>query len=181
MSMMVTLEPLDVMPDRRQLVQFLTANAFPFHVHAGVTEEEVERGIFAGRFTGDGVETRWVVDDRGERAGLVIVEDLADETAMLDLRIAEDRRGQGLGRAALRSAADWLFTHHAHVNRFEGNTRVDNAAMRRTFTVCGWAQEAYYRQAWPVVGGPAADSVAYSILRSDWRNGTVTPVPWDGR
>ena len=179
--MMVTLEPLDVMRDRRQLVQFLTANAFPFHVHAGVTEEEVERGIFAGRFTGDGVETHWVVDVRGERTGLVIFQDLADETAMLDLRIAEDRRGQGLGRAALRAAADWLFTHHAHVNRFEGNTRVDNAAMRRTFTVCGWAQEAHYRQAWPVAGGPAADSVAYSILRSDWRNGTVTPVPWDGR
>lgn len=53
--------------------------------------------------------------------------------------------------------------------------------MRRTFTVCGWVQEAHYRQAWPVAGGPASDSVAYSILRSDWRNGTVTPVPWDGR
>jgi RimJ/RimL family protein N-acetyltransferase len=63
--------------------------------------------------------------------------------------------------------------------RFEGQTREDNIAMRRTFLRAGFVKEAHYRDGWPVEGGPALASVAYAILRRDWEQGTTTPVDWD--
>ncbi|AZS45120.1 hypothetical protein BWL13_02718 [Microbacterium oleivorans] len=50
---------------------------------------------------------------------------------------------------------------------------------RLGFFRLGWVQEAYYREGWPTDDGRLRASVAYSILRRDWRDGTVTPVVWD--
>ena len=88
-------------------------------------------------------------------------------------------RGRGLGLDVLSAATDFVFTSLSAVNRFEGHTREDDIAMRKTFVRTGWVQEAYYRDGWPVEGRRPLASVAYAMLREDWPAGTVTPVPWD--
>lgn len=65
------------------------------------------------------------------------------------------------------------------VNRFEGQTREDNIAMRKIFLRCGFLKEAHYREAWPVLAGAALASVAYAILRRDWETGTTTGFTWE--
>ena len=52
---------------------------------------------------------------------------------MLDIRLAAIHRGHGYGTAALRAVSAWLFTTYPEPQRFEGQTRVDNVAMRKTF------------------------------------------------
>jgi RimJ/RimL family protein N-acetyltransferase len=64
--------------------------------------------------------------------------------------------------------ADHLFTT-TRKHRLAGETRADNAAMRRVFERCGWAQEAHYRQSWPTEDGGWIDSVGYALLRDDWQ------------
>ncbi len=115
---------------------------------------------------------------RRRRAGLTTISDLDDPSPMLDLRIGETYRGKGLGAAALNEITRWVFETLPASDRFEGQTRADNTAMRRTFLRCGFAKEAHYRPGWPMAGGPAVDSVGYAILRQNWDNGRVTPVNW---
>ena len=79
----------------------------------------------------------------------------------------------------LRAATDLVFGTMPDVHRFEGQTREDNVAMRRTFLRCGWLKEAHYREGWPVDGGEPLASVAYAILRRDWRSGTTTTFVWE--
>jgi len=163
--------------DRAELISFLTSNAFPFHVRVQPTVEQVAEAIREGSWSGDDIETFWIDDEHGGRIGVIRLDDLGDATAMVDLRLAETARGNGHGIAALRSATDHVFSSRPAVIRFEGQTREDNAAMRRVFDRCGWVLEARYRDGWPVEGGEPLASVAYSILRRDWENGTTTPVP----
>lgn len=102
------------------------------------------------------------------RVGLGILQDLEDDTPLVDLRLAEACRGSGLGVPALRALTDELFTMLPEVRRFEGTTRIDNLAMRRTFDRAGWTQEAHYREAWPIEEGEPMDAVGYAILRREW-------------
>ena len=108
-----------------------------------------------------------------------MLEDLDDDTPLFDLRLAEDVRGQGLGAPVLRALTRETFRRYPHVQRFEGVTRWDNVAMRRTFRRAGWVKEAHYRSAWPVPGGEPVDTIGYAMLRRDLEQGTTTPVPWD--
>lgn len=174
------LSPLDAAgADRDALVAFLTTNLFPFHVRSRSTAAQVHEAIDAGAWGGEETEALWVDDDEQGHVGVVRLDDLADSTVMVDLRIGESWRGQGRGAAALLAATDRLFSAHPHVIRFEGQTREDNLAMRRTFDRCGWVLEATYRDGWPVEGGEPKASVAYSVLRRDWTSGTSTPVRSD--
>ncbi|MDQ1124760.1 GNAT family N-acetyltransferase [Microbacterium trichothecenolyticum] len=154
--------------DRESLVAFLTRNAFPFHVRVRPTAAEVHEAIDAGAWGDETTESLWIDDDERGRVGLMRLDDLADATAMVDLRLAEAWRGHGLGARALSAAVDRVFRERPAVIRFEGQTREDNHAMRRTFDRCGWVQEAYYRDGWPVDGAEPVASVAYSVLRRDW-------------
>ncbi|ODT41937.1 MAG: hypothetical protein BGO45_13810 [Microbacterium sp. 71-36] len=163
--------------DRDQLVSFLTRNVFPFHVRARSTVEQVRAAIDGGEWGGDETEALWIDDAERGRLGVVRLLDLADPTAMVDLRLGEPHRGFGFGVSALTAAADRVFREHPGVARFEGQTREDNIAMRRTFERGGWVFEAHYRDGWPVTDGAPVASVAYSVLRRDWANGTTTPVP----
>lgn len=65
------------------------------------------------------------------------------------------------------------------MNRFEGQTREDNMAMRKTFLRAGFIKEAHYREGWPVPGGKPVASVACAILRHDWQSGTTKRFEWD--
>jgi len=165
--------------DREPLLAFFTRNEFPFHVVRRPTAEQVQRWIDEGAFRSDDNDSYWVDHDQLGRIGFFRLEDLTDGAPVFDLRLDAPFRGRGLASTILRAGTDLVFESLPEVNRFEGQTREDNLAMRRTFLRCGWLKEAHYREAWPVEGGTPVASVAYAILRRDWESGTTTPFVWE--
>jgi RimJ/RimL family protein N-acetyltransferase len=164
--------------DRIELVDFLTAHEYPFHVTRRPSRAVVEGWIDEGRF-GEGDHASYWIDTDDGRIGLVVLEDLTDNAPLFDLRLATEYRGRGLGTAVLKALTAHVFTEMPEVKRFEGQTREDNIAMRKTFMRAGFVKEAHYREAWPVENGTSLASVAYSILRRDWQTGRTTPVVWN--
>jgi RimJ/RimL family protein N-acetyltransferase len=163
--------------DVEALVGFLTGQEWPFH--AGVQDPETVRKRAAdGLYDDEESRTFWVLAD-GERAGLVRLMDLADDTPLFDLRIGREWRGRGLGAAAVGWLTGYLFTELPNITRIEGTTRQDNHAMRAVFRKSGYAKESHYRESWPGPDGTVHDAVGYAILRRDWLSGTVTPPDWD--
>ena len=165
--------------DRDDLIAFMTGNEFPFHVVPRPTRAQVEAWIEAGAYRDEDNDSFWVEHDDLGRIGFLRLEDLSDDAPLFDLRLAQDFRGRGLAVEAVRAATDHVFRTALEVNRFEGQTREDNVAMRRTFLRCGFLKEAHYREGWPVEDGEPVASVAYGILRRDWETGTVTPFVWE--
>lgn len=163
--------------DGPALVEFLVSSTFPFHVIASHTRESARRAVDSGRFRGEDSRGYWI-EDAGARHGVVVLEDLQDETPMFDLRLAGASRGRGIGTAALAALSHLVFGTLPQARRLEGHTREDNIAMRRTFVAVGFVQEAFYRQGWPTDSG-FVGSVGYALLREDWRSGTTTPIGWD--
>lgn len=164
--------------DREELIAFMTGEVFPFHVGTRPTRKQVEDGIAAGRYRDEDNDSFWIDHVEHGRIGFFRLEEISDGAPLFDLRLASVWRGRGLAKGVLRTAAEHVFTTMPDVDRFEGQTREDNRAMRRVFEACGWAQEAYYREGWPVEGSEPLGSVAYSILRRDWETGEVTPLRW---
>lgn len=164
--------------DREALIAFMTANEFPFHMRPRPTSAQVESSIADGAYDDEDTQTYWIEDSELGRIGTLSLEDLTDPTPLFDLRLDSRFRGRGLGTKVLLATTDHVFKT-MDVNRFEGQTREDNFAMRAVFLKAGWVKEAHYREGWPVDGGGSVASVAYAILRTDWENGTTTPVPWD--
>lgn len=134
--------------------------------------------IDAGVYRDEENDTYWVDHDVDGYIGILRFEDLTS-SPMFDLRLQESARGRGVGVEILAAAAGHVFTTMATVHRFEGTTRHDNIAMRKTFQRAGWVKECHYRQGWPTEDGRMLDSVGYAILRSDWETGRTTPVPWE--
>ncbi|UYM03879.1 GNAT family N-acetyltransferase [Solicola gregarius] len=173
--MHITLTELDA-GDRDALTEFLVHKGpWPFHARPRPTVEQIHQAWDAGAYTSESDRTFWL-EYAGRRIGLCGFADLTDDTPILDLRLANDERGHGLGTGALRAATAWVFNEIATARRFEGTARVDNLAMRRTFERCGFVREAYYREGWPSADA-TYDAVGYAILRTDWESGTTTPVP----
>jgi RimJ/RimL family protein N-acetyltransferase len=164
--------------DRAELVEFLTANEFPFHSTRRPARAEVERWIDDGRF-GDADHASYWVDTGTGRIGVVVLTDLTDDLPLFDLRLAAEHRGKGYGVEVLKALTTHVFTTMPTVKRIEGQTREDNIAMRKTFVRAGFVKEAHYRDGWPVENGPPLASVAYGILRRDWSTGRTSPVVWD--
>lgn len=178
--MTVTLARLDPTgADREALIGFLVTHEWPFHVGARRTRAQVEKTLDEGAYRDEDNDSFWVVDAELGRVGIMRLEDLTDDAPLFNLRLAEEFRGRGFGLQALRAATDLVFTTMPDVDRFEGQTREDNVAMRRVFEQAGWVKEAHYRRGWPVTGGEPLASVAYGILRQDWAGDTVTPLVWD--
>lgn len=176
----VTLTRLDPTgPDRGPLVDFMTGNTFPFHMVPRPTRAQVEEWIGEGAYRDEDNDSFWVEHTDLGRIGFFRLEDLTDDAPVFDLRLGEDLRGRGLAAEVLRAATELVFTTMPQVNRFEGQTREDNLAMRRAFLRCGFLKEAHYREGWPVEGSDPVASVAYGILRRDWQTGTVTPFVWE--
>ena len=175
----VALVPVDVERDRDALREFLTSNAFPFHVRPRPTAADVEARIADGDFSGPEHAALWVEVAGSGRVGLVVLDDLEDPGVLFDLRLAEAARGHGLGAPVVRALTDHVFGSYPHVTRFEAQTRDDNRAMRRVLVRAGFVKEAHYRDGWPVVGGEPRASVGYAVLRRDHETGTTTPVPAD--
>jgi RimJ/RimL family protein N-acetyltransferase len=164
--------------DLETLVAWLTTDTWPFHGRTRPTAEQVQAAAAEGAYWGDENRTFWVIVDEASRVGLIRLEDLQDHSPTTDFRVRTPYRGRGIGTEMVRFAADHLFTAFPDKPRLEGQTRVDNLGMRRTFRRAGWIPEAFYRKAWPAEDGTVYDAVGYAILRDDWANGTTTPVPW---
>ncbi|GAA5229576.1 GNAT family N-acetyltransferase [Arthrobacter cryoconiti] len=165
--------------DTEDLIDFLTSNRFPFHVQAAPQANDVRMKIEGGRFWNADTQGYWVLQD-GHRIGMAALEDLQeDDSPLFDLRLDEAQRGKGLGVQVLRALCDMVFDTMPDTLRFEGQTREDNIAMRKTFLRAGFLKEAHYRLAWPTSCGGRVASIAYSILRQDWENGTVTHFEWE--
>lgn len=160
------------------LAAWLAAEPWPFHVFPRLTEDDVRRRFRDGAFTGEDHETFWIVSGAEERVGLLRIDDLLDPCQVFDLRVRSAHRGRGIATSAVRWLADRIFLGRPDAWRIEGQTREDNAAMRRVFDRCGWAKEAVYREAWPTADGRRLASIGYGLLRGDWARGVVTPVPW---
>ena len=165
-------------PEAEAIVQFLTSNRFPFHMKAEHTAESAREAVDSGRFWSKESVGYWILAD-AETVGIVVLDDLEDDTPMFDLRLAEEFRGRGLGPQVLRGLCSLVFEKFPDPVRFEGQTREDNIAMRRTFLKAGFLKEAHYRLAWPTAEGTRVASVAYAILRQDWENKETTPFEWD--
>jgi RimJ/RimL family protein N-acetyltransferase len=164
--------------DANDLMQFLLAEEWVFHVGSKLTEEEIQKNIQSEYHDGAGIETHWIIFDR-EKIGFVRIYDLDDETPLFDLRIKSEMRGKGIGNDALEFVKQHVFTDYPQVRRIEGYTRVDNLAMRRVFEKCGFVKEAQHRQSWPGSDGIYYDAVGYAVLQSDWENGSVTELNWN--
>lgn len=175
----LTLTPVVLPDDRDALVETLTTSTFPFHVRPRPSAADVDARVADGSFEDDDHASLWVDHGALGRIGLVTLEDLSDDAPLVDLRLVERARGLGLGAHVLRAVTAHVFTTMPEVTRFEGQTREDNVAMRRTFLRCGFVKEAHYREGWPVDGGVPLASVAYAILRRDWETGTTTELVWD--
>lgn len=165
--------------DHDELVEFMTGNEFPFHGNRRPTRESTEAAIGEGAYRDVDNDSFWIDHIDLGRIGFFRLEDLSEDTPVFDLRLQSSFRNRGLGVEVLHAAARYVFTALPNVSRFEGQTREDNIAMRRTFLHCGWVKEAHYREAWPVEGGPPVASVAYAILRRDWETGRTTTLLWE--
>ena len=166
-------------PDKEELIGFLTSNRFPFHVHPDPQISDIRSKIQNGYFWNEDTQGYWVVKN-AQRVGMVALEDLQeDDSPLFDLRLEEKQRGKGLGVEVLRALCDMVFESMPNTLRFEGQTREDNIAMRKTFLRAGFLKEAHYRMGWPTNDGGHVASIAYSILRQDWENGTVTKFKWE--
>lgn len=174
--------PVDFLPmsasDTDDVVAFLTTNRFPFHVQPAPQAGSVREGVESGRFWNPDSQGYWILRD-GRRLGMAALEDLRDAAPLFDLRLGEAHRGKGLGVEVVRALCDLVFTTMPGVLRFEGQTREDNIAMRKTFLRCGFLKEAHYRMGWPTEDGRHVASLAYAILRQDWQHRTVTTFEWE--
>ena len=177
--MKIALSPIDPATDREDLVEFLSSNVFPFHVVARPTKADADARISRDAFTGPDNAAFWVEIADDQRAGFIVFEEVTDGTPLIDLRIAEQWRGLGVGTAALELGTATIFDTYPSIQRIEGNTRSDNSGMRRAFASSGYVKEAHYRDGWTVADAAPMDAVAYAILRKDWLSGTTTPVKWE--
>lgn len=169
--------------DSNELIDFLSAEEWPFHSTPLISKEKLTEQLKNGYFTGSGKRTFWISDEN-KTIGVIRLFDLGDdklddETPLFDIKITNEYRSKGVGEKALLWLTDLVFSEYPNKNRFEATTRVDNTAMRRVFEKCGFMKEAHYRQAWPDVEGRLYDCTGYSILRQDWQNKTKTPVEFE--
>ncbi|TMW72798.1 GNAT family N-acetyltransferase [Alteribacter natronophilus] len=158
-----------------ELMDFMTGSRWPFHGEEEPVAEDIRKRIEEDVYTSEGNLTYWITAESGEKVGLIRVFDLDDPICLFDIRIKENWRGRGAGRAAVEWLTDRLFRDFPELIRIEGHTRSDNVAMRRTFATGGYVKEMYTRQSWPQ-GGKLYDAVGYAVIRADWENGTVTKV-----
>ena len=164
--------------DVERLAEWFPRHTWPYHVQPRVDERWVRESAAAGAFFGSDVKSFWVVATDGTSLAVGRIFDLADITPLVDLRVADQVRGRGVGTATLRWLTQFAFDAFPETQRVGGYTRHDNLPMLQVFRKCGFLQEAYHRKSWRVKGGALADSVGFAILRADWLSGITTPLPW---
>lgn len=161
-----------------ELVAFMTATTWTYHATPHSKEERIRAAVVNNYYTAEGCETFWIIQDE-KKIGMIRIYDLDDGTPLFDMRFSSGYSGKGLGTLALAWMVEHIFNTYKDLHRIEGNTRIDNYAMRSVFKKCGFVKEAHYREAWVCQNGDVYDSIGYGILRSDWENNTITQVNWN--
>jgi len=161
-----------------ELVQFLTSDSWPYHGVENPTELDIRKAYDNGAYHNEHTRTFWMInEDEKQKIGLIRLFDVADPNMMFDLRIGSKHRGKGIGLQALRWIVSHVFSEFPETIRIEGHTRVDNARMRALFAKSTFVMEAYHRKSWRQAG-QLFDSVGYAVIREDWENDKITPIPW---
>ncbi|MDP9022218.1 MAG: GNAT family N-acetyltransferase [Actinomycetota bacterium] len=127
---------------------------------------EIASGIWACE-----EQVGWAVLVDGEPVGFAFARNLTGGEGVLDIRLSEAVRGQGVGREALRQLADHHFADHPDLLRLEGRTHEHNVPMQRAFTAAGFLMEARYRDSFEQPDGTLASEWGYAITHSDWKAG----------
>ncbi len=156
---------IDATLESGELSAFLCAHEWPFHGRRRLTPALVGEMSFAPPST----RSFWI-DVEGRHAGLLRVQDLEDigpGSPILDLRIAPEFRGRGIGRRAVAFAVATVFREYPDAHRIEATTRAENLAMRRVLELCGFRQEGLLRETWRDETGVRWDTALYGLLRSD--------------
>ncbi|MCB0968845.1 MAG: GNAT family N-acetyltransferase [Ilumatobacter sp.] len=162
----VRFEPVMWPDDAVAVVDFLVSSRWPFHGTPELTADDAASVAVAG----DDMAGFWVLSD-GDRVGLVRLvdlDDVVDGSPRFDLRIADGRRGSGLGTRAVDWLTDHLFTTYPALHRVEATTRGDNHAMQAVFDRCGYRLEGRFVEAWRNADGSYDDALSYAILRREW-------------
>lgn len=160
----------------RDIPEMLIAYQDDRELHTRMSRERPPSGAELGRELEQAERERL----EGTRASLTIVEPPADDCrgvvtvhtinwdqkrAELGIWLAPGRRGQGLGRRALRLVAPWLFTAWG-LQRLELLTDPDNEALLRAAEAARFEREGLLR-AYRRKRGGRRDMVVLSLLARD--------------
>jgi RimJ/RimL family protein N-acetyltransferase len=175
---------LDVIDEQTALKTLFTTQIWPYHSRTHITDEQFQKWLDTGYFTNTNALSFWITQDdaKKEKIGyirLFDLEDIGDGSPLFDLRLIDCFRHQGYGKLALSKLVEYIYSRWPYQLRIEGTTRVDNTAMRKAFESNLFVKEGHYRKTWPNAEGELMDTVHYALLRTDWENKSVTPVPWD--
>lgn len=152
--------------DAEAVAHFLARYTWPFHGRSTLTLE-LARQIKLG--PSDQVRAFWI-KEHDSPAGVVRIFDLDDSdegSVLFDLRLADECRGRGIGRATVAWLVDMLFTTYPSLHRIEATTRIDNHAMRRVLELNHFVLEGQLRKTWRSDDGSRYDTALYGRLRSD--------------
>lgn len=165
--------------DSESLASWLASDTWPFFLGNTPTKSEVLKRIEDGAFFGEGELNFWVLNSNLEQIGLIEIYQLDDLAPMFSIRFKTEFRAKGAGKPTLDWLTKYIFENYPDKRRIEGQTREDNIPMRKIFNKCGYVKEAYYRAASPTENNERVASIAYGILREDWKSGRITPVQWN--
>ena len=152
-------------PFRPDEADLLLRNAGP-----GMTKERMARRIEESGTFVDGMFNLGIEAD-GRLVGDVQARSQGVPPGIAELGItlfASGDRGRGLGREAVALLTGHLFDALL-IERVQGSTDVENAAMRRVFELLGFHEEGVMRGFMPAAHGRRADYVLYAVLRDEWR------------
>jgi RimJ/RimL family protein N-acetyltransferase len=178
----LTFKDVSLGAERELLANFLVSHNWPYHSGSNLRHEALLHQIDTGQFFSPDSKQFWIIAEPNKHVGLIKLfdlDDIEDGNPLFDLRIHTDFRGQGIGKKAVTWLTQFVFESYPRLGRLEGNTRVDNIAMRKVFLGCGYLKEGHIRKSWATAEGKKLDTVIYGILREDWLNKTLTPVAWD--
>jgi RimJ/RimL family protein N-acetyltransferase len=158
-------ELLDWPTDASNVVEFLTANEWPFHGLPRLSTTDAADVTVVE----DDIVTYWVRegDDAIGMIRLLDLDDVDSGSPLFDLRIAERHRGRGIGRQCVQWLTRHLFTTYPGLHRIEATTRADNVAMQSVFNRCHYRLEGRMLEAWKNADGTRDDSLVYAILRRE--------------
>ncbi len=152
----------------------MTINSWDYHAEANTTEESIIQLYNKGWYKQDR-ETIWI-ELSNKKIGLMIIHDISDTIPSFDIRLDGAYRGCGYGKEAVKWIVDYIFNLRDNINKIEAYTRSDNYAMRKTLNNCAFVKEGYLRSSWENLDGTIYDSICYSVIRTDWKEGVLTPI-----
>jgi aminoglycoside 6'-N-acetyltransferase len=116
----------------------------------------------------EGVEP-FVVEVCGDTVGLVLVSEESDPQyrhASLDISLATDHQGKGLGRETLRVAIDHLIAERGH-HRFTIDPAADNDVAIRCYAAVGFRPVGLLRRYERTREGPWRDGLLMDLLADE--------------